>query len=46
MAKDYLEKKEELEKFEVALTVYEIEELHMTMGKAYRRHSKSMERKN
>ncbi len=28
MAKDYLEKKEELEKYEVALTVYEIEELH------------------
>ncbi|WP_286231466.1 chromosome segregation protein SMC [Neobacillus mesonae] len=28
MAKDYLEKKEELEKFEVALTVYEIEELN------------------
>ena len=28
MAKDYLEKKEELEKVEVAVTVYEIEELH------------------
>lgn len=28
IAKDYLEKKEELEQFEVALTVYEIEELH------------------
>jgi chromosome segregation protein len=28
MAKDYLEKKEELEKNEVALTVYDIEELH------------------
>lgn len=28
MAKDYLEKKDELEKIEVALTVYEIEELH------------------
>ncbi|NYE05227.1 chromosome segregation protein [Bacillus niacini] len=28
MAKDYLEKKEELEKIEVALTVYDIEELH------------------
>jgi chromosome segregation protein len=28
MAKDYLEKKDELEKFEVALTVYEIEDLH------------------
>lgn len=28
MAKDFLEKKEELEKFEVALTVYEIEELN------------------
>jgi chromosome segregation protein len=28
MAKDFLEKKEELEKIEVALTVYEIEDLH------------------
>ncbi|WP_456275527.1 chromosome segregation protein SMC [Bacillus sp. AK128] len=28
VAKDYLEKKDELEKFEVALTVYEIEDLH------------------
>jgi chromosome segregation protein len=28
VAKEYLEKKEELEKIEVALTVYEIEELH------------------
>ncbi|KUP07082.1 chromosome segregation protein SMC [Bacillus coahuilensis p1.1.43] len=28
MAKDFLEKKEELKNFEVALTVYEIEELH------------------
>jgi chromosome segregation protein len=28
IAKDFLEKKEELEKFEVALTVYEIEDLH------------------
>ena len=28
MAKDYLEKKEELEKIEVAVTVFEIEELH------------------
>lgn len=28
IAKDYLEKKEELEKFEVALTVFEIEDLH------------------
>jgi chromosome segregation protein len=28
MAKDFLEKKEELEKFEVALTVVEIEDLH------------------
>ncbi|MFJ7728996.1 chromosome segregation protein SMC [Neobacillus sp. NPDC097160] len=28
MAKDYLEKKEELEKIEVALTVFEIEDLH------------------
>lgn len=28
IAKEYLEKKEELEKFEIALTVYEIEDLH------------------
>jgi chromosome segregation protein len=28
IAKDFLERKEELEKFEVALTVYEIEDLH------------------
>ncbi len=28
IAKDYLEKRDELEKFEVALTAYEIEELH------------------
>jgi chromosome segregation protein len=28
IAKDYLEKRDELEKYEVALTVYEIEELH------------------
>jgi chromosome segregation protein len=28
IAKDFLEKKDELEKFEVALTVYEIEDLH------------------
>jgi chromosome segregation protein len=28
LAKEFLEKKEELEKFEVALTVYEIEDLH------------------
>ncbi|PGT86637.1 chromosome segregation protein SMC [Bacillus sp. AFS040349] len=28
IAKDYLEKKEELEKIEVALTVFEVEELH------------------
>jgi chromosome segregation protein len=28
MAKEFLEKKEELEKYEVALTVFEIEELH------------------
>ncbi|MDP4083006.1 MAG: chromosome segregation protein SMC [Bacillota bacterium] len=28
IAKDYLEKKDELEKFEVALTVYEVEDLH------------------
>ncbi|WP_273125505.1 chromosome segregation protein SMC [Bacillus weihaiensis] len=39
IAKDYLEKKEELEKIEVALTVYEIEELH---GK-YETLSKSVE---
>jgi len=32
MAKDFLEKKEELEKFEVALTVYEIEDLHQKWG--------------
>jgi chromosome segregation protein len=30
MAKEFLEKKDELEKYEVALTVYEIEELHLT----------------
>lgn len=29
IAKEYLEKKEELEKFEIALTVYEIEDLHV-----------------
>ncbi|TMU87816.1 chromosome segregation protein SMC [Bacillus sp. BHET2] len=28
MARDYLERKEELEKFEVALTVYDIEDIH------------------
>ncbi|MBI0578463.1 chromosome segregation protein SMC [Neobacillus cucumis] len=33
MAKDFLEKKEELEKIEVALTVYEIEELHQKWEK-------------
>ncbi len=33
MAKDYLEKKEELEKIEVALTVYEIEDLHQKWEK-------------
>ena len=33
MAKDYLEKKEELEKLEVALTVYEIEDLHQKWEK-------------
>ncbi|UGB32643.1 chromosome segregation protein SMC [Metabacillus sp. B2-18] len=39
IAKDYLEKKEELEKIEVALTVFEVEELH---GK-YEALSKSVE---
>jgi chromosome segregation protein len=33
MAKDYLEKKEELEKIEVALTVYDIEDLHQKWEK-------------
>jgi chromosome segregation protein len=33
IAKDYLEKKEELEKIEVALTVYEIEDLHQKWEK-------------
>ncbi|XJZ28469.1 chromosome segregation protein SMC [Bacillota bacterium Lsc_1132] len=33
IAKDYLEKKEELEKIEVALTVFEIEELHQKWEK-------------
>ncbi len=33
MAKDYLEKKEELEKFEVSLTVYDIEDLHQKWEK-------------
>lgn len=33
MAKDFLEKKEELEKIEVALTVYEIEDLHQKWEK-------------
>ncbi|SDM02276.1 chromosome segregation protein SMC [Bacillus sp. OK048] len=33
MAKDYLEKKDELEKFEVALTVYDIEDLHQKWEK-------------
>ncbi|MEH7333442.1 chromosome segregation protein SMC [Neobacillus drentensis] len=32
LAKDFLEKKEELEKFEVALTVYEIEDMHQKWG--------------
>ncbi|MGG3466640.1 chromosome segregation protein SMC [Neobacillus pocheonensis] len=32
MAKDFLEKKGELEKFEVALTVYEIEDMHQKWG--------------
>jgi chromosome segregation protein len=30
MAREFLEKKDELEKYEVALTVFEIEELHLT----------------
>ncbi|WP_042456310.1 chromosome segregation protein SMC [Neobacillus dielmonensis] len=41
MAKDYLEKKDELEKFEVALTVHEIEELHQNwrnLGKQLEEH--------
>jgi chromosome segregation protein len=41
MAKDFLEKKEELEKYEVAVTVYEIEELHQkweSMTKQFRQH--------
>lgn len=33
MAKDFLEKKEELEKIEVALTVYEVEDLHQKWEK-------------
>lgn len=33
MARDFLEKKEELEKYEVALTVYEIEDLHQKWEK-------------
>ncbi|PMC38408.1 chromosome segregation protein SMC [Bacillus sp. UMB0899] len=40
IAKDYLEKKEELEQIEVALTVFEIEELH----KKYENLSKSVEK--
>lgn len=41
MAKDFLEKKEELEKFEIALTVYEIEELNQkweTLSKQLEEH--------
>lgn len=41
MAKDYLEKKEELEEYEVALTVYEIETLHekwKTLSEQYEVH--------
>ncbi|MHC0037196.1 chromosome segregation protein SMC [Pseudoneobacillus sp. C159] len=41
MAKDFLEKKEELEKYEVAVTVYEIEELHQkweSMTKLFSQH--------
>ncbi|MCP3739063.1 chromosome segregation protein SMC [Rossellomorea sp. BNER] len=41
MAKDYLEKKEELEKFEVALTVHEVEELHeewQSLSKQFEEH--------
>ncbi len=40
IAKDYLEKKEELEQIEVALTVFEIEELHQK----YESLSKSLEK--
>ncbi|MFI8686303.1 chromosome segregation protein SMC [Rossellomorea sp. NPDC077527] len=43
MARDYLEKKEELEKFEVALTVYDIEDLHKQwekLSEEFERHGK------
>jgi chromosome segregation protein len=43
MARDYLEKKEELEKFEVALTVYEIEDLHQkweALSKQFEEHQR------
>ncbi|WP_141431214.1 chromosome segregation protein SMC [Bacillus sp. 03113] len=46
IAKDYLEKKEELEKIEVALTVYEIEEIHgnwETLSKQFEQHKKDEE---
>ena len=36
MAQDYLEQKEALQQFEVAVTVYEIEELHEKLEKAFR----------
>lgn len=42
MAKDYLEKKEELQEYEVALTVYEIETLHKkwkALSEQYQEHS-------
>jgi chromosome segregation protein len=41
IAKEFLEKKEELEKYEVALTVYDIEELHRkweTLSKQFEQH--------
>jgi chromosome segregation protein len=41
MAREFLEKKDELEKYEVALTVFEIEELHLswqTLTKQFEQH--------
>ncbi|WP_201713765.1 chromosome segregation protein SMC [Rossellomorea arthrocnemi] len=46
MARDYLEKKEELEKFEVALTVYDIEDLHKQweqLSEEFEQHGKEEE---
>ncbi len=43
MAKDYLEKKEELETFEVSLTVYDIEDLHKqweSLSEEFERHGR------